>query len=616
MTPGDQDPAAECRKAVGGVVEGVGRDGEEERRGPAADPGLWQRVVEQVGTAVAVVDPAGRIVVVNPAAERLLGRPEAAMYGQDLHDLCHRDPGGARIPHERCPLLRALAEGRAACGDDDRCLRGDGRLIPVSWSATPLTEGGLPSGMVVLIVEAGTRRRAGREGAERAERVERGEQAARAARTSALEDLTERLTLVAEITDVLGQTLEVDEALARLSRLLVPRLADWAAVDLRVGSRQVYRVAVTGPGGRDAGQEDWRGHLPPAGEGVRSPLVQVLSGGDPVLRDRSCVDVPPDSPLAAVHSAFLRATGAASVITVPLGTREHVTGALTLVRTDPARPFDDGDVEVVGDIGRRVGPVIDNARRFGRQRAVAEAMQRNLLPPLPPHGRVQLAARYQPAPAGSQVGGDWYDAFTLRDGTLALVIGDVLGHDLTAAAGMAQLQGILRALAWDRTGPTGAVVDRLDDAMQAITSVPMASLVLARLEGPHAPGTGPWTLHWTSAGHPPPLLLTPDGNARYLEAGQGLVLGTHLGVAGHRPSATRALPPGSTLLLYTDGLVEVPGSDLGTELARLRRHALALAHEPLDTLCDRLSARMPPGSTDDIALLALRLPVTRTAGEP
>ncbi|MEV7240592.1 SpoIIE family protein phosphatase [Streptomyces sp. NPDC093248] len=594
----------------------MGRDGEEERRGPAADPGLWQRVVEQVGTAVAVVDPAGRIVVVNPAAERLLGRPEAAMYGQDLHDLCHRDPGGARIPHERCPLLRALAEGRAACGDDDRCLRGDGRLIPVSWSATPLTEGGLPSGMVVLIVEAGTRRRAGREGAERAERVERGEQAARAARTSALEDLTERLTLVAEITDVLGQTLEVDEALARLSRLLVPRLADWAAVDLRVGSRQVYRVAVTGPGGRDAGQEDWRGHLPPAGEGVRSPLVQVLSGGDPVLRDRSCVDVPPDSPLAAVHSAFLRATGAASVITVPLGTREHVTGALTLVRTDPARPFDDGDVEVVGDIGRRVGPVIDNARRFGRQRAVAEAMQRNLLPPLPPHGRVQLAARYQPAPAGSQVGGDWYDAFTLRDGTLALVIGDVLGHDLTAAAGMAQLQGILRALAWDRTGPTGAVVDRLDDAMQAITSVPMASLVLARLEGPHAPGTGPWTLHWTSAGHPPPLLLTPDGNARYLEAGQGLVLGTHLGVAGHRPSATRALPPGSTLLLYTDGLVEVPGSDLGTELARLRRHALALAHEPLDTLCDRLSARMPPGSTDDIALLALRLPVTRTAGEP
>ncbi|MEU2054128.1 SpoIIE family protein phosphatase [Streptomyces bungoensis] len=582
----------------------------------AADPGLWQRVVEQLGTAVTVVDPEGRIVVVNPAAERLLGRPAAAMHGQDLHDLCHRDPGGDLIPRERCPLLRALAERRAAYGDDDRCLRGDGRLVPVSWSATPLTEDGLPSGMVVLVAAAGTERRGGRERGERAEQADRSDQAERVARASALEDLTERLTLVAEITDVLGQTLEVDEALARLSRLLVPRLADWAAVDLRVGSRQVYRVAVTGPEGRDSGQEDWRGHLPPAGEGARSPLVQVLSGGDPVLQDRACVDVPPDSPLAAVHSAFLRATGAESVVTVPLGTRGHVTGALTLVRTDPARPFDGGDVDVVSDIGRRVGPVIDNARRFGRQRAVAEAMQRNLLPPLPRHGPVQLAARYQPAPAGSQVGGDWYDAFTLRDGTLALVIGDVLGHDLTAAAGMAQLQGILRALAWDRTGPTGAVVDRLDDAMQAITEVPMATLVLARLEGPAAPGTGPWTLHWTSAGHPPPLLLTPDGNAQYLEAGQGLLLGTHLRVAGHRPSAARALPPGSTLLLYTDGLVEVPGSDLGTELARLRNHALALAHEPLDTLCDRLSARMPPGSTDDIALLAVRLPAPRTEGEP
>ncbi|MFI1369065.1 SpoIIE family protein phosphatase [Streptomyces griseochromogenes] len=597
------------------MVEDLRSGGDHERRLSAAMPGLWQHVAEQLGTAVAVLDPAGRIVAVNPAAERLLGRAAAVVHGQDLHDLCHRDPGGAVVPRERCPLLRALAEGRPARGDDDRFLRGDGRLVPMSWSATPLTDddvSGVSLGMVVLIVEIAAERRARRERAERAEQSERVEQAERAAHTSALESLAERLTLVAEITDVLGQTLEVDEALARLSRLLVPRLADWAAVDLRVGSRQVHRVAVTGPEGRDAGQEDWRGHLPPAGEAAHSPLVQVLSGGGPVLQVRPDLDAPPDSPLAAVHSAFLGATGAASVITVPLGSRGHVTGALTLVRTEAARPFDTGDLDVVSDIGRRVGLVIDNARRFGRQRAVAEAMQRNLLPPLPEHGRFQLAARYQPAPAGSQVGGDWYDAFPLRDGTLALVIGDVVGHDLTAAAGMAQLHGILRSLTWDHPGPTGAVVDRLDDAMHAITTVRMATLVLARVEGPD---TGPWTLHWTSAGHPPPLLLTSDGNAQYLESGQGLILGTHLGAGGHRPSATHALPPGSTLLLYTDGLIEVRGSDLDSGLARLRRHALALAHDPLDTLCDRLSARMAPGSTDDIALLALRLPVPVTGAE-
>ncbi|MFF7370347.1 SpoIIE family protein phosphatase [Streptomyces tricolor] len=563
-----------------------------------AEPGLWQRVVEQLGTAVVVIDPAGRIAAVNPAAERLLGRTAAAMQGQDLHDLCHRDPGGARIPREHCPLLRALAEGRPACGDDDSCLRGDGRQIPVSWSATPLTRDGVPQGMAVLIGGTADDRGAHRERAERA------------ARTTALEGLAERLTLVADITEVLGQTLELDEALARLSRLLVPRFADWAAVDLRIGSRQVHRVAVTGPEGRDAGQEDWHGHLPvPAGEAARSALVQVLNGGGPVVQDRAGPDdTPPDSPLAAVHAAFLEATGAVSVITVPLGTGRQVSGALTLVRTDPARPFGTGDLEVASDIGRRVGLVVDNARRYGRQREVAEAMQRNLLPPLPEHGRVRLAAGYQPAPAGSQVGGDWYDAFTLRDGTLALVIGDVVGHDLTAAAGMAQLHGILRSLAWDHSGPTGAVVDRLDDAMHAITTVSMATLVLARLEGP--PDTGPWTLHWTSAGHPPPLLLTADGTAQYLEAGQGLLLGTRLGARGRRPSAAHALPPGSTLLLYTDGLIESPGSDLDTGLGRLRRHALALAHEPLDILCDRLPARMPPGSTDDIALLALRLPET------
>ncbi|MEU9988854.1 SpoIIE family protein phosphatase [Streptomyces sp. NPDC048045] len=599
------------------MVEGLRSGGDREGRLSAAKPGLWQQVVEQLGTAVAVIDPAGRIVAVNPAAERLLGRAAAVVHGQDLHDLCHRDPGGALIPRELCPLLRALAEGRSARGDDDRCLRADGRLIPISWSATPLRDdvSGVSRGMVVLIVETAADRRARRERAERAARAEqseRAEKAERAARTSALESLAERLTLVAEITDVLGQTLDVDEALARLSQVLVPRLADWAAVDLRVGSRQVHRVAVTGPEGRDAGQEDWRGHLPPAGAATHSPLVQVLNGDDPVLQDPADLDAPPDSPLATVHSVFLRATGATSVITVPLGSGQQVSGALTLVRTDPARPFDRGDLDVVSDIGRRVGLVIDNARRFGRQRAVAEAMQRNLLPPLPEHGRFQLAARYQPAPPGSQVGGDWYDAFPLRDGTLALVIGDVVGHDLTAAAGMAQLHGILRSLTWDHAGPTGAVVDRLDDAMHAITTVRMATLVLARVEGPDS---GPWTLHWTSAGHPPPLLLTPDGNAQYLEAGQGLILGARLGTGGHQPSAAHALPPGSTLLLYTDGLIEVPGSDLDSGLDRLRRHALALAHEPLDTLCDQLSARMLPGSTDDIALLALRLPVPLTGAE-
>ncbi|MFJ8189981.1 SpoIIE family protein phosphatase [Streptomyces sp. NPDC096094] len=609
------------------MANGVGPGAEGAERRWAAEPEFWQRIAEQLDTALTVIDTAGRIVAVNGATELLLARPAATMLGADVHELLHRGPDGGRIPRDQCLLLQALARGAAARGEGDCYLRGDGGLTAVSWSASPLTDDGLPRGIALLFSDIAADRGARRE---------------RAAYTSALEDLTERLTLVAEITDVLGQTLETDEALARLGRLLVPRLADWAAVDLLVGSGQVHRVAVTGPAGRDASREDWRGPVPRTGNAALTQPARVLNGGEPMLQGQKPEPEPApeqeqeqeeqeqeqerketekagqgqeevreggcarrDSPLTAVHDDFLRSVGATSVLTVPLGAQRQVTGALTLVRTNPAHPFDAADLEVVGDIGRRVGLVIDNARRFGRQRAVAEAMQRNLLAPLPQPGPLRLAARYQPAPAGSQVGGDWYDAFELKDGAVALVIGDVVGHDLTAAAGMAQLHGILRSLAWDRAEPPGAVVDRLDDAMQAVTTVSMATLVLARVEGPR---TGPWALRWTSAGHPPPLLLTPDGGARYLEAGQGLLLGARLGAGGRRPDATEPLPPGSTLLLYTDGLVEVPGSDLDTGLGRLRRNALALVHEPLDTLCDEVLARMPAGSTDDIALLALRLP--------
>ncbi|MFJ8182753.1 SpoIIE family protein phosphatase [Streptomyces sp. NPDC096105] len=569
------------------VGDGVGR-------WPMGEPGFWRQVVERLGTALLVLDTAGRAVAANPAAERLLGRTTAAMRGADAHDLLHRDANGNKVPRDRCPLLHALAEGKGARGEGGTYLQGDGRLLAVSWSASPLTEDGSVRGMALLFTDATGDRRVHRE---------------RMARTRALEDLNERLSLVAEITDVLGQTLETDEALGRLVRLLVPRLADWAAVDLRTGSGEIHRVAVTGPGGRNAGFEGRRVPVPEeAGTGEDSPLGRALTGGESVLQERVTA-LPPaagHSTPAALHSDFLAAVGASSAVTVPLGTEGRITGALTVVRTDPAHPFDEADLEAVGDVGRRVGVVVDNTRRYGRQRAIAEAMQRNLLAPLPRPGRLRLAARYQPAPAGSQVGGDWYDAFTLKDGALALVIGDVVGHDLTAAAGMAQLHGILRSLAWDHTGPPGAVVDRLDAAMPVITTVPLATLILARVEGD--PGTGPWTLRWTSAGHPPPLLLSPDGTACYLEAGQGLLLGTGPVTGAGRPDATHPLEPGSTLLLYTDGLVETPGSDLDTGLERLRRHALALAHEPLDTLCGEVLAHLPPGSTDDVALLALRVP--------
>ncbi|MFD9126003.1 SpoIIE family protein phosphatase [Kitasatospora sp. NPDC059571] len=561
----------------------------------------WEDEQRLIGSAFAglaagvlLLDAGGRILAVNPRAEELLGRSAAAMVGAGAHELLHRSPDGAVVPRARCPLLAVVQTGRPAWGASDAFLTGDGRTLPVRWSAAPIVHGGRPVGMAVLFADiAGSSAPVGSE----------------ASQVSLLQDLTERLTLVGAITGVLSETLDVEEAVDLLGPLLVPELADWVAVDLRTPEGDIRRVAVLGPAGRDATLEAWRGPLPPPTALSQSALVQVLHGAEPLVLGAREMAEPPDAPLAAVQAGFLRALGATSAAVVPLSSAREVTGAITAVRTGAGRPFTDGELALLADIGHRAGVAIDNARLFGEQRDIATAMQRHLLTELPRGPDLQLAARYQPAPAGSRVGGDWYDAFPLSDGATALVIGDVIGHDLQAAARMAQLRNILRALAWDRHEAPAAVVARLDDAMTSLTDVPMATMILAYAE--QSPN-GPWRLRWTSAGHPPPLLLPAAGTlsrggaARYLDAGQGLVLGA--GGDPGRPTGTEDLPAGSTLLLFTDGLVEAPGTDLETGLEELRRHATSVAEYPLEEFCEQILRAVPPGSTDDTALLALRVP--------
>jgi serine phosphatase RsbU (regulator of sigma subunit) len=169
---------------------------------------------------------------------------------------------------------------------------------------------------------------------------------------------------------------------------------------------------------------------------------------------------------------------------------------------------------------------------------------------------------------------------------------------------MAQLRNILRAYAWSQQKPPSRIVQRLDHATQHIAEVSMATLVFARMTVDDA---GRCELSWTNAGHPPPLLITHDGVAEYLTDGHGVLLGVLPDRA--RPDATAQLPPGATLLLYTDGLIESPGHTLDEGLFHLRRHAASLAHRPLESFTDRLLARArPPDNDDDVALLAVRVP--------
>lgn len=562
---------------------------EPEQRGGEPSTELLAAAFTGLGAGMVLTDRTGHITAVNPAAERILSRLATGLVGADAHDLLHRAPDGSLIPHAECDIQAVLRHGRTSRGNVGMFLDGDGHLVPVDWSAAPIRQHGVVAGVAVLFTDA----------AERLAAEER-----QAHHMAALEELTERLTLVTEITTVLTQAVNVEEALHRLVRLLVPRLADWATVILRTGQDELQRVALIPPEGV-GGARRWTGPLPPVPEASPYLLARVLRGGDAALLGSEEIGAPSDSPLEEAQKELFREYGTVSAIIAPLRAPRQVLGALTVARTDPSHPFDTAELMLLADIGRRAGLAVDNVRLFSQQRDIAATMQRHLLTPLPRVDHLRLAARYLPAAEGSQIGGDWYDAFLLADGVTALVIGDVAGHDVPAAAGMAQLRNMLRSLAWDRTEPPSAIVRRLDESVPSVADVPMASLVIARIEGPEG---GPWRLHHTNAGHPPPLLITHDGHAQYLEGEPDLLVGTQLDGLPARHDSIGPLPQRSTLLLYTDGLVERADADLDDGLERLRRHGAALAHRPLEEFCDEILTRMKPDGTDDTALLALRMP--------
>ncbi|MCZ2857648.1 SpoIIE family protein phosphatase [Blastococcus sp. VKM Ac-2987] len=246
------------------------------------------------------------------------------------------------------------------------------------------------------------------------------------------------------------------------------------------------------------------------------------------------------------------------------------------------------------------------ARSRSQVRA-AETLQRSLLsdPPEPDH--LDVAVRYVPAAREAQVGGDWYDVFQQPDGSTVLVIGDVVGHDTEAAATMSQLRGLLRGIAYDDSSGPAEVLSRLDAAIEGLDLGAMATVLFGRLDPPGGDPSGGVRLRWASAGHLPPLVVAPDGSQQLLVPDRpGLLLGVDPGRP--RTGHMTVIEPGSTLLLYTDGLVERRDQvfDDGVEL--LGRALAELRDLPVATMSDRLIARLlPEGAEDDVALVAVRL---------
>jgi serine phosphatase RsbU (regulator of sigma subunit) len=415
---------------------------------------------------------------------------------------------------------------------------------------------------------------------------------------------TARLDLLARVNAELSGALDSVSALGRLARIVVPTLTDACIVTVvdRDG-----RARDVGSWHADPARRDLLGRyaslrletLPPA-----SPVALALTGG-------TLVTEPVAEVLALMHPGpardLLERLGPESATVLPLPAEDRTVGVLTLYH-DPGRVVADDDLDTAREVAAQAGRAIDRVHRQSQQAKLAEALQRSLLtePPGIPHAEVVV--RYVPAAEAARVGGDWYDAFLQRDGMPVVVIGDVVGHDTAAAAAMGQLRGLLRGIAHHSGAGPAEVLRGLDDAIASMHTDTLATAVVARLESPEGAGAcRRRTLRWANAGHPPPMVVAPDGGVSVLGGVTGdLLLGVDASVGRAEPTVD--LVPGSTLLLYTDGLVERRDSTLDEGTERLIAQLGDMAHRPLPDLCDALLERLLRGTPeDDVALVAVRL---------
>ncbi|MGI5321146.1 SpoIIE family protein phosphatase [Actinomadura nitritigenes] len=407
----------------------------------------------------------------------------------------------------------------------------------------------------------------------------------------------ERLSLLAESGRAVSAAQDLPQALRHVGLLLTRRLADWCAVDLVDEHDEVKRAVVVHPPGPSA----YEGTLPSLSSPARGPLARALRGAGPLL----LTGTPPmgqgESPLDARYAELSERLGVSSAVVAPLQAHREIVGALTVGRVAREQPFTQDDVVLVGELVRGLALQVANMRRFTRLRNIAEHLQHSLLPRLPEIEDLRLSARYAPSTITTQVGGDWYDGFVLPDGGTAVVIGDVTGSDIDATATMSRLSSMLRGISVVCQEPPEEVLRHLDMANRTLVQEATGTCVYAVV---HGSGAGRWELSYASAGHLPPLLTTRNGETRYLEEGGGLMLGTGFDLP--RSGARTLLPAHSTMLLYTDGLIERRGQPLDRGLDRLREHAAALSRAPLEVFCDELLIRLGSDSDDDIALIAVR----------
>ncbi|MGY1723867.1 SpoIIE family protein phosphatase [Blastococcus sp. SYSU DS0533] len=432
-------------------------------------------------------------------------------------------------------------------------------------------------------------------------------EAERGAAVAAMAQANQRLRLLADAGRVLSGALDIDHQIGRLASLVVPELADWCWIVVTDEAGRLHGVA---SGHRDpARREEVKAYVRAmvADMTQESAARRVTATGQPVvLPTIDYGDVTRALPDPGTRELFAR-LGAASAVVVPLVARGQALGALGLFTGEQRGPLGEAEVDTAVEIGRRAGLALHQARLYEQQRDLADALQRSMLtePPQPEHS--EIVVRYVPAAEGAEIGGDWYDAFQQRGGTTVLAIGDVVGHDTRAAAAMGQVRGLLRGISYSSGGSPAEVLTELDRAVQGLALNTMATALVAQLEPEPDDEAGRMRLRWANAGHPPPVLLASDGSVVLLDGKQADLL---LGVAPEteREDHVAVLAPGSTVLLYTDGLVERRDRDIDAGTEELLEVLGECGGVPLDELCDRVLERMIlPDAEDDVAVLAVRL---------
>lgn len=332
-------------------------------------------------------------------------------------------------------------------------------------------------------------------------------------------------------------------------------------------------------------------------DALTSSALAIRTGRPVLLADSAAIAA--TTPDAVTTYAQM---GWQSVASVPLTGLTGQVGALTLIWKQP-NVLDSDERAVLGVLAGYVVQALTRSRVLEDRRTAAAVMQKALLTPLPDHDRVQMAARYVPAQYEDHVGGDWYDAISLDENRLVLVMGDVTGHSISAAAAMSQYRSMLRTLIIDRHEPPSAVLRRLEQTSRRAGADAMTTVLLAYLDP--AP-TGGHTLTWANAGHPAPIVMLPGEPADSVGRHDVLIGGARL---VSRRNQTMHLPPGALILLHTDGLVESRTASYDDGLAEVHRLLGEHQDDTPDRLAERLLDRARTASReDDVALLIVRTP--------